>query len=53
MKNVIDLFFGQKNEIGDVMLDESEILVAGEMSNVRGVTGDQIVDRNDAMTFCQ
>ena len=35
------------------MLDEPEMLVASEMSNVRRVTGDQIIDCDDAMTFCQ
>ena len=40
VKNVVDLFFGQKNEIRDVVFDELELLVAGEMSNVRGVAGD-------------
>src|SRR5689334_2964558 len=53
MKNVIDLLFRQENEIGDIMFDESEIFVAGEMSNICGVTGDQIVDGNDAVIFCQ
>ena len=53
MKNVIDLFFRQENEIRDVVLDEPEFLVAGEMPNVRGVAGDQIVDGDDAMTFRQ
>src|SRR5437016_7586277 len=53
MKNVIDFFFRQKNEIRNVMFDETEILVAREMGNVRGVTGDQIVNGNNAMTFRQ
>ena len=35
------------------MFYKPEILVPGEMSNVRGVTGDQIVDCDDAMTFSQ
>src|SRR6266403_1009819 len=53
MKNVIDFFFRQKNEIRDVMFDETEILVARQMANIRGVTGDQIVKGNNAMTFRQ
>src|SRR5258707_15334846 len=53
MKDVVDLFVGQKNEIGNVVLDEMEILVAGEMADVGRVAGDEIVDRNDAMTFRQ
>ena len=51
MKNVIEFLFGQENEIGNVMLDESEVLVAREMADVRWVAGDQIVDRDDAMTL--
>jgi hypothetical protein len=53
MKYVIEFFVRQKNEIGNVVLDEMKILVAGEMADVRGVAGDEIVDRNDAMTFRQ
>ncbi len=34
-------------------LTETEFLVPGQMANVRGVPGDEIVDRDDAMTFCQ
>jgi hypothetical protein len=33
------------------VFDETEILVAREMANVRGVTGDQIVNGNNAVTF--
>ena len=40
VKHVVNLLFGQKNEILDVMFDEAEIFVPGEMSNIRGVTGD-------------
>ena len=53
MKHVIDLLFREENEIRDVVLNEAEILVAGEMANVRSVAGDEIVDGDDAMTFCQ
>ena len=35
MKDVIDLFFRQKNEVGNVVLDEPEIFVAGQMTDVR------------------
>ena len=35
------------------MLNEPEILVPDEMADVRCVTGDQIVDGYDAMTFRQ
>ncbi len=51
MKHVVDLFVGQENEIGNVVLDEMEILVAGKMPDVCSVAGDEIVDRNDAVTF--
>ena len=40
VKNVINFFFRQKNEIRDVVFDETEILVAREVASVRGVTGD-------------
>ena len=40
MKNVIEFFFRQKNEIRNVVFDESEILFPGQMSNVSRVTGD-------------
>ena len=53
MKNVIDFFVWQENEIRDVVLDEVKIFVAGKVSNVGHVAGDQIIDRNDAMTFGQ
>jgi hypothetical protein len=35
------------------MFDEPEILVPGEMSNIRRVARDQIIDGNDAMPFRQ
>jgi hypothetical protein len=35
------------------VLNKTKFLVTGEMADVRGVTGDQIVDGYDAMTFCQ
>jgi len=35
------------------MFDEAEILVAGEMTNVCGVAGDQIVDGDNAMALGQ
>ena len=53
MENVIDLFFRQKNEIGDVVLDELVIFVPREMPNVRVAARDEIVNRDDAMTFRQ
>ena len=53
MKNVIDLVFGQKNEIRNVVFDEMKIRVAREMSDVRGVPGHQIIDRGHAVIFRQ
>jgi len=53
MKNVIDLFFRQKNEVGNVVLNEPVILVPGQMPDVRVAAGDEIVDRDHAMTFRQ
>jgi hypothetical protein len=35
------------------VFNEPEILVPGEMADVRGVTGDEIVDSNDPVTFSQ
>ena len=53
MENVIDLFFRQKDEIGNVMFDEPEILIPGEMPNIRRIARDQIIYGNDAMPFRQ
>jgi hypothetical protein len=53
MKNVIDFFFRQENEVGNVVLDEPVILVPGQMPDVRVAARDEIVDCDDAMTFCQ
>ena len=53
MKHVIDFFFREKNEVRNVVLDELEMFVAGEVTDVGHVAGDQIVDRDDAMPFGQ
>ena len=53
MKDVIDSFFRHKNEIGNVMLNKPEILIPSQMSDVRGLAGNQIVDGNDAMACGQ
>jgi hypothetical protein len=53
VENIIYFFFRQKNEIRNVVFDEPEIFVPGEMSNVRRVTGDQIINGNDTMTLRQ
>ena len=51
MKHVVDLLFRDEDEIRDVVFNEPEILVPGEMADIRRVTGDEIVDGDDAMTF--
>src|SRR5205807_636638 len=48
-----DLFFRQENEVGNVVLDELVIFVAGQMPNVRVAARDKIVDRDHAMAFRQ
>ena len=53
MKNVIEFFFRQENETRDVVFDEGEILVAGEVFDVLEIAGDKIIDRDDAMPFRQ
>src|SRR5207244_11602380 len=53
MKNVVDFFVGQENEIGNVVFDEMEILIAGEMADVCSVAGHKIVDRDHAVTFAE
>ena len=53
MENVVEFLFRQENEIGNIVLEELEIGIAGEMADVRSVAGDQIVDRNDVMAFGQ
>jgi len=51
MKDVIEFFVRQKNEIGNVVFDEMKILVAGKMTDVCRIAGNQIVDRDHAVTF--
>src|SRR5206468_11158425 len=53
VKNIINLWFRQKNEIGDVVFHEAEIFVSGKMPNVCRVAGHQIIDGNDPVTFRQ
>ena len=53
MKNVIDFFFRQKNEVRNVMLDEMIILVPRQMVDILEIARDKIVDRNYSMAFCQ
>src|SRR5207237_7606931 len=51
--NVIDFFFRQENEIGNVVLDELVIFIPRQVSDVRVVARNEIVDRDDTMTFRQ
>ena len=53
MKNVIDFFFRQENETGNVVLNEMVIFVSGQMPDIGRIASDQIVDRDNAMTFRQ
>ena len=53
MEDEVDLLFGQEDKIGNVVPDEAIIFVPCQMADVRSVPSDQIVDRDDAMTFPQ
>ena len=53
MKNIIDFFFREENETGNVMLNEMVILVSGQVPDIGRIARDQIVDRDNAMTFRQ
>ena len=50
MEDVIELFFRQENVTRDVVFDEREILVAGEVLDVFEVAGDEVIAI--AMTRC-
>ena len=43
----------KKNKTRNIVFNEPEILVPGEMADVRGVTSDEIVDGDDPVTFSQ
>src|ERR1700730_17216359 len=53
MENVVESFFRQENVARNVMLDEGEMPVAGEVRDVLGIAGDKIIDRNDPVSFRQ
>ena len=53
MKHVIQSCVRQKNKIGDVVLDEMKIWTAGEIPDVRRIAGNEIIDRDDAVTVFQ
>ena len=53
MEDEIDLLFGQEDKIGNVVPDEAIIFVTCQMADVCHIPSDQIVDRDDAMTFGQ
>jgi len=46
---VPDVIYGavEKKELGDILLDETEIPVAGQMVNVRHAAGDKIINADD------
>ena len=42
MKNVIDFFFREENETGNVVLNEMVIFVSGQMPDIGCIACDQI-----------
>ena len=50
MEDVIDLI-GDEQILGHILLDESVVFVPGKVFDVREVPGDEVVDRDHAMTF--
>jgi len=50
MEDVVDAP-GEVDELRDVMADELEVFVAGEMGDVVRVARDEVVDGDDAMAF--
>ncbi len=50
MEDVVDAA-GEVDELCDVVVDELEVLVAGEMGDVVGIARDEVVDGDDAMAF--
>ena len=52
MEHVVDAA-GEVDVLGDVVVDEREVRVAGEVGDVVGVARDQVVDGDDAMAFGQ
>ena len=53
MEDEVDLLFGQEDKIGNVVPDEAIVFVPCQMADVCHIPRNQIVDRNDAMTFGQ
>ena len=53
MEYVVESFFRQENVARNVMLDEGETLVARKVRDVLGIAGDQVIDRNDPVSFRQ
>ena len=52
MKHAVHIV-GQEDEVRHVMLDEAEALIAREVFDVRDVARDEIIDPDDAVTFCK
>ena len=44
---------GDKDEVGDIMIDKFKVLVSREMFNVGNIAGDEIVDGNHPVAFRQ
>ena len=52
MEHVVHII-RQKNEVRDIVLDESVALVAREVRDIIRVSGDEVVDTDHAMPFRQ
>ena len=53
MEDEIHLVLRQKDKVGNVVFDEMEILVPGQMGNVGHVARDEIIDRDYSVAFGQ
>jgi hypothetical protein len=42
---------GDEDEVGDVVLDEAEVLSTGQVGDVLDLPGDQVVNHDDLMAF--
>jgi len=50
MEDVVDAA-GEVDEVGDVVVDEFEVFVAGEMGDVVGIARDEVVDGDDVVAL--
>ena len=53
MKYIIDFLIRQENEARNVVFDEAEIPISGQVPDVGHIAGYQIIDRDDPMAFRQ